>query len=114
MPYYHIYIVSNELGAKCFEPDKDLSELKKDVILPYLQGDQFHVGEYLLDKSKVDRIDIVKTPISFMGDAREKERRSFAFPMKRDSNDESFEIITSSILKECEDQIQEATLSQKL
>lgn len=107
MPYYHVFILSNELGAKCFEPDKDLSELKKDVVLPYLKGDQFHVGEYLLDKSKVDRIVIVKTRISLMGDA-------FAPPMKRDSNDEIFGDVTSSILKECEREIQEATLSQKL
>lgn len=114
MPYYHVFILSNELGAKCFEPDKDLSELKKDVVLPYLKGDQFHVDGYLLDKSKVDRIVIVKTRISLMGDAREKERRSFAPPMKRDSNDEIFGDVTSSILKECEREIQEATLSQKL
>ncbi len=114
MPYYHVLILSYELGAKCFEPDLDLSELKKDVVLPYLKGDQFHVGGYLLDQSKVDRIVIVKTRISFTGDAREKEQRSFDPPMKGDSNDEIFEFVTSSILKECEGEIQEATLSQKL
>ena len=111
MPYYHVLILSYELGAKCFEPDLDLSELKKDVVLPYLKGDQFHVGGYLLDQSKVDRIVIVKTRISFTGDAREKEHDP---PMKGDSNDEIFEFVTSSILKECEGEIQEATLSQKL
>lgn len=112
MPYYHVYIQSYELGAMCFELDKtDLSELKKDVILPYLKGDQFHFDGYLLDKSKVDRITIIKSDISYAEYAREKKRRSSFPPMRRDilANEEVFENITSSILKESKSLLQEAT-----
>ena len=111
MPYYHIYIVSNDPRAQCFELDKtDLSELKKDVILPYLKGDQFHFDGYLLDKKNVSRILIIKSGISYKEYARQKEQRS-AFPaVYRDilTNDECFENITGEILKECKRQIQEA------
>ncbi len=111
MPYYHVYIESDNPRARCFELDKtELSELKEDVILPYLKGDQFHFNGYLLDKKNVGRILIKKSDISYKEYARQKEQRS-AFPaMYRDilTNNECFEDITGEILKECKSQLQEA------
>ncbi len=112
MPYYHVYIESNVPRAQCFELDKtDLSELKEDVILPYLKGNQFHFDGYFLDKKNVARILIIKSGISYKEYARQKEQRSRFPAMYRDilTGHEPFEDITSSILKECESQIQEAT-----
>ena len=112
MPYYHVYIESNVPRAECFELDKtDLSELKEDVILPYLKGNQFHFNGYFLDKKNVARILIIKSGISYKEYARQKEQRSHFPAMYRDilTDNELFENITSSILKECESQIQEAT-----
>lgn len=111
MPYYHVYIESNVPRAQCFELDKtDLSELKEDVILPYLKGNQFHFNGYFLDKKNVARILIIKSGISYKEYARQKEQRSRFPAMYRDilTDNELFENITSSILKECESQIQEA------
>ena len=110
MPYYHIYIESDDPRAECFELDKtELSELKEDVILPYLKGDQFHFDGYLLRGTKVERILIMKSDISYEEYARQEKRLSSFPPMRRDIlANGSFKDITSSILKECKSQLQEA------
>ena len=110
MKYYHVYIESNDPRARCFERDRtDLSELKKDVILPYLKGDQFHFDGYLLRGTKVERILIMQSDISYEEYARQEKRLSSFPPMRRDIlANGSFKDITSSILKECKSQLQEA------
>ena len=111
MKYYHVYIESNDPRARCFERDRtDLSELKEDVILPYLKGDQFHFDGYFLDKSKVDRILIIESDISYEEYSIQKQH-SVCPAMYRDilANDKYFKDITIRIRKECESQIQEDT-----
>lgn len=110
MPYYHIYIVSNDPRAQCFELDKtDLSELKEDVILPYLKGDEFYFDGYNLNVTKIDRVLIMKSDISYKGYARQKKQRSSFPAMERDilACNEYFEDITGEVLKECRSQLQE-------
>ncbi|MBF1310493.1 MAG: nucleotide-binding protein [Porphyromonadaceae bacterium] len=112
MPYYHIYIVSNDPRAKCFELDKtDLSKLKEDVILPYLKGDGFYFDGYDLNVTKIDRVLIMKSDISYKEYDRQKKQRSSFPAMKRDilADNGSFEDITGEVLKECKSQLQETT-----
>ena len=112
MPYYHIYIVSNDPRAKCFELDKtDLSELKEDVILPYLKGDGFYFDGYDLNVTKIDRVLIMKSDISYKEYDRQKKQRSSFPAMKRDilADNGYFEDITGEVLKECKSQLQEIT-----
>ena len=112
MPYYHIYIVSNDPRAQCFELDKtDLSELKEDVILPYLKGDEFYFDGYGLNVTKIDRVLIMKSDISYKEYARQQKQRSSFPAMQRDilARNEYFEDITGEVLKECESLLQETT-----
>lgn len=112
MPYYHIYIMSNDPRAQCFELDKtDLSELKEDVILPYLKGDGFYFDGYDLNVTKIDRVLIMKSDISYKEYERQKKQRSSFPAMKRDilADNGYFEDITGEVLKECKSQLQEIT-----
>lgn len=112
MPYYHIYIVSNDPRAQCFELDKtDLSELKEDVILPYLKSDEFYFDGYGLNVTKIDRVLIMKSDISYKEYARQQKQRSSFPAMQRDilARNEYFEDITGEVLKECESLLQETT-----
>ena len=65
MTYYHILIQSNESGEKYYELDKtDLSEIKEEIVIPYIKGEQFMFDGYFLDKSKVKRIIIGESKYS--------------------------------------------------
>ena len=111
MPYYHVYIESNDPRAQCFELDKtELSELKEDVILPYLKGDQFHCDGYLLRRTKVERILIMKSDISYEEYDKLRRQRS-RYVLKSDiiASPEYFNNITGEILKECQSLLEEAT-----
>ena len=40
MPYYHVLIDTNEFAKSYYELDKiDLSEIKEEIIGPYLRGE---------------------------------------------------------------------------
>ena len=112
MPYYHVYIESDDPRAQCFELDKtDLSELKEDVILPYLKGDQFYFDGYLLRGTKVERILIMKSEISYEEYVKLRKQRS-RYPVFRSdilARSEYFNNITGEILKECQSLLKEAT-----
>lgn len=112
MKYYHVYIESNDPKARCFELDRtELSELKEDVILPYLKGDQFYFDGYLLRGTKVERILIMKSEISYEGYAKLRKQRS-RYPVSRSdilASSEYFNNITGEILKECQSLLQQAT-----
>lgn len=112
MKYYHVYIESNDPKARCFELDRtELSELKEDVILPYLKGDQFYFDGYLLRGTKVERILIMKSDISYEGYAKLRKQRS-RYPVSRSdilASSEYFNNITGEILKECQSLLQQAT-----
>ena len=56
MPYYHVLIESYESSEPYYELDKtDLSEIKEEIVIPYLNEKEFTVDGYSLDKSKVKR-----------------------------------------------------------
>ena len=112
MKYYHVYIESNDPRAMCFEVDKtDLSELKKDVILPYLKGDQFYFDGYFLRRTKVERILIMKSDISYEEYVKLRKQRSRHPVLRSDilARSEYFNNITGEILKECQSLLKEAT-----
>ena len=112
MPYYHVYIESNDPRARCLEPDKtDLSELKEDVILPYLKGDGFYFDGYFLRRTKVERILIMKSDISYEGYVKLRRERSRSPVLKSDiiASSEYFNNITGEILKECQSLLKETT-----
>ena len=114
MPYYHVLIKTRHLDD-LYELDKtDLSQIKKEIIIPFLKGEKFYFGEYLLDNATII------TPIIKTSDITCKEyatqlRKIPAFakktirPREILQNTTYFEDITRSILNECESQIQEAT-----
>ena len=111
MPYYHVYIERNNLGSDIYEKDRtDLSELKNDIVLPYLKGNQFRIDGYFLDKTKIERILIKESDISYK-EYTERKRRCRFPAMLRDIrvNDEYFRNITEEVFKECESQLQEIT-----
>lgn len=111
MPYYHVYIESDNPRAQCFELDKtELSKLKEDVILPYLKGDQFYCDGYPLRRTKVERILIMKSDISYEEYAKLRRQRS-RYVLKSDiiASPEYFNNITGEILKECQSLLEEAT-----
>ena len=53
MPYYHVLIDTNEFAKPYYELDKiDLSEIKEEIIGPYLRGEQFFFNGAFLDNVK--------------------------------------------------------------
>ena len=111
MPYYHVVIESDSIG-QCFELDKtELSELKEDVILPYLKGDQFYFDGYHLRSTKETRIRIMKSDISYEEYVKLRKQRS-RYPVPKSdilARPEYFNNITGELLKECQSFLKEAT-----
>ena len=57
MPYYHVLIDTNEFAKPYYELDKiDLSEIKEEIIGPYLRGEQFFFNGAFLDNARIKRI----------------------------------------------------------
>lgn len=60
--YYHVLIVTNKSGEVYYELDKtDLSKIKERIVIPYLKGERFSVGERLLHRSEVKNIFIKRS-----------------------------------------------------
>lgn len=66
MTYYHVLIETNEKikdynNKRYFELDKtDLSEIKEDIIIPFLTSKRFQFNGYFLDSENIKRV-IVRT-----------------------------------------------------
>lgn len=65
MTYYHVLIETNEkikdYNKRYFELDKtDLSEIKEDIIIPFLTSKRFQFNGYFLDPENIKRV-IVRT-----------------------------------------------------
>ena len=74
MAYYHILIQVQASEKKHFELDEtDLSEIKEDIIIPYLKGEQFLFDGYTFDKEKIQRILIKESNRSSKEYAEEKK-----------------------------------------
>ena len=119
MPYYHVLIETNEPSEKYCELDKtDLSDIKEEIIIPYVKGEQFMFNGYILDKSKVKRILIKESDCSSEEYATRMQKRlssTIMVVLPRDIAESSdyTRDITRRILKECESQLQEATPKPK-
>lgn len=116
MPYYHVLIETNEPSKKYYELDKtDLSEIKEEIMIPYLKEEEFRFDGYSLNKSKIDRILIKESDCSSEEYAtQEQEKLSPNIIMVISPRDivESRRYtrdITKRIEMECKSFLQEAT-----
>ena len=116
MPYYHVLIESYESSKPYYELDKtDLSEIKEEIVIPYLNGKEFTVDGYSLDKSKIKRFIIKESDCSSEEyAAREQAKLSpniIMVILPRDIVESSAYTrdITNCIIKECKSQLQEIT-----
>lgn len=114
MPYYHVLIETKNPSEKYYELDKtDLSEIKEEIVIPYLNGKEFTVDGYSLDKSKVKRFIIKESDCSSKEYAtREQAKLSpnvimVIYPHYIVGNNDYTIDITKRILKECRSQLQE-------
>jgi putative nucleotide-binding protein containing TIR-like domain len=109
MAYYHILIQT--FRKKHYELDKtDLSEIKEDIIIPYVKGEQFLFNGYTFDKAKIQRILIKESNRSSKEYAEEKNRNlnpniiMCFFPHDIVEDDEYTTDITKRTIKECEEE----------
>lgn len=108
MPYYHVFIETNEPSEKYYELDKtDLSEIKEEIIIPYLKGEQFMFDGYNLNQAKVKRI-LIKESVCTSVEYFERERikcspmlRMHFIPGHIVWNDEYTVDITKCVFEEC-------------
>ena len=115
MKYYHVLIETKNPSEKYYQLDKtDLSKIKDEIILPYLKEAQFIFDGYVLDKAKIKRILIKESACTSTEYADYEDERYPDLPFPANEEDiiedkKHTTDITSSILNECESQIQEAT-----
>lgn len=69
--YYHVLIETKEktgksqTNRKYFELDKtDLSEIKKDIIFPYLANEDFQFNGYFFNRDDISRIVIKESDLT--------------------------------------------------
>lgn len=115
MTYYHVLIVTNEFSSRYCELDKtDLSEIKEEIIIPYLKGEQFMFNGYFFEKAEVERILIKESAYTskMYADAMNKAYSDDPIYFTRgdivSDEDKYTTDITRRILKECKSLIQEA------
>lgn len=116
MPYYHVLIETNEPSKKYYELDKtDLSEIKEEIMIPYLKEEEFRFDGYSLNKSKIDRILIKESDCSSEEYAtQEQEKLSpniimVILPRDIVESRRYTRDITKRIEMECKSFLQEAT-----
>lgn len=111
MPYYHVLIDTNEFAKSYYELDKiDLSEIKEEIIGPYLRGEQFFFNGAFLDNTKVKRI-LIKESEQSSGDYAFLGRLlgNAIEPCDIMTEDRLTTDVTKSIFKEYKSQLQETT-----
>lgn len=114
MAYYHVLIKTRYLGDLSELDKTDLSQIKEEIIIPFLKGDKFYFDECLLDETKIITPIIKTSDIPFKEDvAKVRNIPAWARKTMRPSeillNTACFEDITRSILVECQSLLQEAT-----
>ena len=84
MSYYHVLIETPKPSKKYYELDKtDLSEIKEEIVIPFLKSEQFMLDGYFLTTSNVERILIKESDYSSEEYAtREQEKLSPNIMMK--------------------------------
>lgn len=116
MPYYHVLIEPYGFFKPLSQLDKtDLSEIKEEVILPYLKEEQFIFDGYPLNKRKIKRILIKESACTsqMYADALNRAYPDSPIYIEREDivsdKDEYTTDITGRIVKECRSLLQEAT-----
>ena len=116
MPYYHVLIEAYGFIKPFYQLDKtDLSEIKEEIVIPYIKGEQFMFDGYFLDKSKVKRIIIGESKYTSKEYVTMEEADlpdGICVIISRQeivTNADYTKDITRSILKECKSLLQEAT-----
>lgn len=116
MPYYHVLIVINEFSRSYYELDKvDLSEIKEEIVIPFLKGERFLFDGYFFEKAEVERIVIKESAYTsqMYADALNKAYSDSPTYFKREGivwdEDKYTTDITRRILKECRSLLQGAT-----
>ena len=120
MPYYHVLIAPYGFVKPLYQLDNtDLSEIKEEVILPYLKEEPFIFDGYSLDKTKIKRILIKESDWSSEEYAdrewekRSPESRKYIYPENIVWENEYTTDITKSIFKECKGLLLKATSKPK-
>ena len=120
MPYYHVLVETKGPSNKYYELDKtDLSEIKEEVILPYMEGLNFVFDGYFFNKTQVKCI-LIKESACTSEDYADREwmksspeSRKYIYPENILWKDEYTTDITRSIFKECKGLLQKATSNPK-
>lgn len=111
MQYYHVYIECDDPSEEHAELDKtDLSEIKEEIVIPYLKGERFEFNGHFLDGAKITDILIKEsecTSEEFASTASTPRIRYLPFGIV--TNPKYSKNITRRILNECKSQLQEAT-----
>ena len=120
MPYYHVLIAPYGFVKPLYQLDNtDLSEIKEEVILPYLKEEPFIFDGYSLDKTKIKRILIKESDWSSEEYAdrewekRSPESRKYIYPENIVWENEYTTDITKSIFKECKGLLLKTTSKPK-
>jgi Predicted nucleotide-binding protein containing TIR -like domain len=121
MAYYHVFIETNNPGERYYELDKtDLSEIKEEVILPYMQGLNFVFDGYFFNQTQVKRI-VIKESACTSEDYADREwmksspeSRMYIYPENIVGKNEYTTDITRSIFKECKGLLKKATSKPKV
>jgi len=115
MPYYHLLIVTYEFGRRYYELDKiDLSEIKEEIVIPFLKGEPFMFDGHFFEKAEVERILIRESAYTsqMYADILDKAYPDALMSFTREdivSDEDKYTTdITRRIFKECKRQIQEA------
>lgn len=114
MTYYHVLIETNEPNKKHYKLDlKDLSEMKEEIVVPFLKGERFMVDGCFLDKSKVKRFIIKESDYSSKEYATQEQAKlspniiMLIFPHDIVESRDYTRDITMRIFEECQSLIQE-------
>ena len=115
-PYFHVLIETKNPSEKYYELDKtDLSEIKEEIVIPYVKKEQFTFDGYVLDKTKIKRILIKVSDCSSKEYAKRKQEElspnviMAILPRDIIESSDYTRNITNRILMACEREIQEAT-----
>lgn len=114
MSYYHVLIETNEPNEIHYELDlRDLSEIKEEIVVPYLKGEQFIVDGYFFDKEMVKRFIIGSSYFSSHAYVKIEDPNTSS-PEGIVLNDKYTTNITRRIIKESKSLLQEATPKPKV
>ena len=114
MPYYHVLIEAYGFTKPLYQLDKtDLSEIKEEIVIPYLKEEQFIFDGYCLSKMKIKRILIRESDCTSKkcADNMNEKHLNVGEPFFKEDKieDDYTKDITRPILKECKSLLQEAT-----